>query len=353
MPRARALCKIGTIPDQVSAQIPVIPDHELLRVIGRGAYGEIWMARTVTGGLRAVKIVYRSTFEIEPVSREHAGFVDILHVGRTAEHLYYSMELADDHLAGRQIDVVNYEPRTLKSDLARHQRLSANESIQLGLSLTEALEALHQHGLTHRDIKPSNIIFIDGVPKLADIGLVAASGQQSFVGTEGYVPPEGPGTPQADIFSLGKLLYEVSTGKDRLDFPEIDSQLSTRPDREQLLRLNEILIKACAHDPKKRYGTASEMHRDLGALERGERPKKSRARLLLATLSILAIGRSARNQAPVCICRRRSEPNRRARSSFWAITRKKVRRHSTISNRANTTCASWIPATSRLKRWST
>ena len=104
------------------------------------------------------------------------------------------MELADDHLAGRKIDIVNYEPRTLKSDLARHKRLSADESIRLGLSLTEALEALHARGLTHRDIKPSNIIFIEGVPKLADIGLVAASGQQSFVGTEGYVPPEGPGT---------------------------------------------------------------------------------------------------------------------------------------------------------------
>jgi serine/threonine protein kinase len=129
----------------------------------------------------------------EPISRAHAGFVDILHVGRTSEYLYYIMELADDHLAGRNIDILNYEPRTLKSDLARHKRLSAAESIQLGLSLTEALGALHAHALAHRDIKPSNIIFIDGIPKLADIGLVAASGQQSFVGTEGYVPPEGPG----------------------------------------------------------------------------------------------------------------------------------------------------------------
>src|SRR5947209_7492157 len=199
------------------------------------------------------------------------------------------MELADDHVAGRNIDVVNYQPRTLKSDLARHKRLSAAESIQLGLSLTEALEALHSHGLTHRDIKPSNIIFMDGVPKLADIGLVAASGQQSFVGTEGYVPPEGPGTPRADIYSLGKLLYETCTGKDRLDFPEIDSQLSTRPDRERLLQLNEVLVKACANDPKKRYDSAAEMHRDLAALERGERPGKSRAKILVATMSILVV----------------------------------------------------------------
>jgi hypothetical protein len=300
------VCKIGSIPDQVAAQIPVVPDHELLRVIGRGAYGEIWVARTVTGGLRAVKIVYRSTFEseraflrefegmsvFEPISREHSGFVDILHVGRTAEHLYYTMELADDHVAGRNIDIVNYEPRTLKSDLARHKRRCAAESIQLGLSLTEALEALHQHGLTHRDIKPSNIIFMDGVPKLADIGLVAATGQQSFVGTEGYVPPEGPGTAQADIFSLGKLLYEVCTGKDRLDFPEIDSQLSTRPDREQLLQLNEVLIKACAHDPKKRYRSAAEMHRDLTALECGQAPAAPKPiwKIVAATALIAAAG---------------------------------------------------------------
>jgi eukaryotic-like serine/threonine-protein kinase len=296
-------CVKSTIPDKVSAQIPIIPDHELLRVIGRGAYGEIWLARTVTGAFRAVKVVYRNTFEseraflrefegmsaFEPISRAHAGFINILHVGRTTDYLYYSMELADDHLAGRRIDIDTYEPRTLKTDLARHKRLSADESIRVGLSLTEALGALHDRGLSHRDIKPSNIIFIDGVPKLADIGLVASSGQQSFVGTEGYVPPEGPGTPRADIYSLGKLLYETCTGKDRLDFPEIDSQLSTRPDRDRLLQLNEVLVKACANDPKKRYASAAEMQRDLAALDRGERPGKSRAKIRVVALALLVI----------------------------------------------------------------
>src|SRR2546428_6221620 len=170
--RIGGLCKIRAIPDQVSAQIPIIPDHELVRVIGRGAYGEIWLARTVTGAFRAVKVVYRSTFEsersflrefegmsaFEPISRAHAGFINILHVGRAAEYLYYSMELADDHLAGRRIDIETYEPRTLKTDLSRHKSLSADESIRVGLSLPEALEALHARGLSHRDIKPSNII---------------------------------------------------------------------------------------------------------------------------------------------------------------------------------------------------
>ena len=280
------------VPPEVSgsASIPVIPDHEVLRVIGRGAYGEIWLARSLTGALRAVKVVYRTTFEserafqrefqgmssFEPISRAHTGFVDILHVGRTGEYLYYIMELADDHVAARNIAPTDYVPRTLKSDIERRRRLTAAESVQLGISLTEALQALHDHGLTHRDIKPSNIIFIDGVPKLADIGLVAATGQRSFVGTEGYVPPEGPGTPQADIFSLGKVLYEVSTGKDRLDFPELDSQLTGRPDKQELLHLNDVLIRACAADSHKRYASAADMNGDLCRVAVGQPPERRR-----------------------------------------------------------------------------
>ena len=79
-------------------------------------------------------------------------------------------------------------------------------------------------GLTAADLVQAAADIADerGYQQLT-IGLVAVSGQNSFVGTEGYIPPEGPGTPRADIFSLGKVLYEISTGKDRLDFPEIDS----------------------------------------------------------------------------------------------------------------------------------
>ena len=364
MPPLPILCKIALIPDEVSVKVPVVPDHEVLRVIGRGAYGEIWLARSLTGAFRAVKVVYRTTFEserafqrefqgmsaFEPISRAHAGFVDILHVGRTSEYLYYIMELADDHLAGRKIDVAKYEPRTLKSDLERHKHLSAAESIQLGLSLSEALGALHACGLTHRDIKPSNIIFIDGVPKLADIGLVAATGQRSFVGTEGYVPPEGPGTPQADIFSLGKVIYEVSTGKDRLDFPEIDSQLSQRPDRQQLLQLNDVLVKACANEPRKRYASAANHACGPDRLESGKAlPKRSSPvkRALVALLVLFALGggfllvvRTSRRQLATCICRQPSEPIRPLRSCSWATTLKKARRSSPISSRANTDCES-------------
>jgi serine/threonine protein kinase len=267
----------------VGVSPPIIPDHEMLRVIGRGAYGEIWLARSLTGALRAVKIVYRSTFEnerafhrefsgmshFEPFSREQSGFVDILHVGRSAEFFYYIMELADDCVSGQQIDPVKYEPRTLKTELQMRGSLPVTECIEIGLRLTEALGALHAQGLAHRDIKPANIIFVSATLKLADIGLVAATGQLSFVGTEGYVPPEGPGAPQGDIFSLGKVLYEICTGKDRLDFPSLNTDLTTRSDKALLMQLNEVLLKACANNPAARYETAAEMHADLKRVQCG------------------------------------------------------------------------------------
>ena len=98
---------------------PAIPDHEVLRRIGGGAYGEVWLARAVTGALRAVKVVWREDFEddrgferefegilkFEPVSRDHPGLMNILHVGRStgaAPFYYCVMELGDDVRRGRR-----------------------------------------------------------------------------------------------------------------------------------------------------------------------------------------------------------------------------------------------------------
>lgn len=280
---------------------PVIPDHEVLRVIGRGSYGVIWLARTLTGRLRAVKVIDRSNFDnertfqrefdgmsaFEPISRAHPGFVNILHVGRGDGFFYYIMEIADDVERGPAIDIDSYVPRTLKSELDRRGRLPASECIEIGLKLTEALEQLHHEGLIHRDIKPANLIFVHGVPKLADIGLVATSGQYSFVGTEGYVPPEGPGTAQADVFSLGKVLYEMTMGKDRLDFPEVATAIDETDQKTHVMGLNEILLRACAARLTRRYASAREMHDDLVRLREGKRP--ARRLMLMPILAALGI----------------------------------------------------------------
>ena len=236
---------------------PVIPDYKLLRLIGKGGYGQVWLAQNVLGNLRAVKVIFRESFEhdrtferefdgirrFEPISRSHDSQVDILHVGRNDERgfFYYVMELADDasaegsgldqsHQGGNPKPAIanadSYVPRSLKNELRRRNRLPIEECIELGLSLTSALGVLHENGLVHRDIKPSNIIFANGTPKLADIGLVTrVDASRSFVGTEGFAAPEGPGTPQADIYSLGKVLYEAATGQNVGEFPELPSEL--------------------------------------------------------------------------------------------------------------------------------
>jgi formylglycine-generating enzyme required for sulfatase activity/serine/threonine protein kinase len=275
--------------------VPQIPDHDLIRSIGRGAYGEIWLATTLTGAFRAVKVLFpdgEATYRefdglrtFEPISRNHPGFVNIYHVGRGEGFLYYTMELADDSLSGQQIDPPNYRPRTLASDLQTNRRLSAKRCVELGVVLGEALAYMHERKLAHRDIKPSNVIFVHGEPKLADIGLVAAAGRRTYVGTEGYVPPEGPGSPGADVYALGKVLYETATGKDRLDFPEIPTNLPELPDREKVVALNSVLLKACAREPKQRFASAREFVEALRSLDEKEIPKPPKPVRRLGTLA--------------------------------------------------------------------
>jgi RNA polymerase sigma factor (sigma-70 family) len=292
--------------------------------------------------MRAVKIVRRSTFErnehferefkgiqkFEPISRSHEGLVDVLQIGRNddAGYFYYVMELADDALVvpplggsgteahsnvgSAEAGTTNadrlkaglqaYTPKTLRSEQQRLGRLPVSQCVSIGITLSSALAHLHRHGLVHRDVKPSNIIFVGGVPKLADIGLVAdASEARSFVGTIGFIPPEGPGSPQADLYSLGKVLYEISTGKDRQDFPQLPPELlrATSPsppsgeragvrgeavhrglskEAASLLELNEVLLRACHKDARQRYASADAMLADLQVLQRGQSVRRKR-----------------------------------------------------------------------------
>jgi hypothetical protein len=115
------------------------------------------------------------------------------------------------------------------------------------------------------------------VPKLADIGLVAELGEaKSFVGTLGYIPPEGPGTPQADLFSLGKVLYELATGRDRQEFPQLPADLRENSNAALLVEFNEILLKACEPEPRKRYESATQLSAELKVLQRGRSLKHVR-----------------------------------------------------------------------------
>lgn len=271
-------------PDNENKEaLPNIADHVLIRPIGKGAYGEVWLARNVMGGWHAAKVIYRRTFSddrpfqrefegicrFEPISRSHPGLITVLHVGKNeaAGYFYYVMELADDARTGQKIEPDSYTPRTLSQEMALPERMPLEKSLPIGLSLACALGYLHEQSLIHRDIKPSNIIFVKGVPKFADIGLITEAGKDvSSVGSLNYMPPEGPGEPTGDIFSLGKVFYGLFMGMPCKCFPEPPGAAEEFATVPALLQLNSLILKACHHDPRQRFQTANELHQALLAV---------------------------------------------------------------------------------------
>jgi len=260
--------------------LPVIADHVLIRRIGKGAYGEVWLAKNVIGGFRAAKVIYRRRFsdnrpferefegirKFEPISRTHAGLVTILQVGENlaAGYFYYVMELADDMQTGQKIETDSYTPRTLSHEMALHERIPLEQGLLVSLSLTSALGYLHSRRLIHRDIKPSNIIFVNGLAKFADIGLITEAGEGvSYVGSAGYMPPEGPGESTGDIYSLGKVFYGMFMGKPCKSFPELPRAAEEFTSTPALRQMNDLILKACHHDPRQRFQTAEELHEAL------------------------------------------------------------------------------------------
>jgi WD40 repeat protein len=298
------------LPPIVMSEPPVIPDHTLRRPIGRGAYGEVWLARNVMGAPRAVKIVWRRQFEsdrpyerefagiqrYEPVSRSADGLVHVLHVGRNdaAGYFYYVMELADSTVpmaepfaetgSGESAHVpeltplVAYVPRTLRSDLKQLGQLPFHDCVRVALDVVGGLARLHERGLIHRDVKPGNIIYVEGRAKLADIGLVSRESEgRTFVGTEGYIPPEGPGSPGADLYALGMVLYEAVTGYPPDLFPKVPSAWFAADADTAALEFHAVVLRACEGDKARRYQSAEEMQADLALLQSGQSVRHVRA----------------------------------------------------------------------------
>jgi CHASE2 domain-containing sensor protein len=260
----------------------VVADHKLLRLIGEGGYGQVWLCQNAVGIYRAAKIVFREKFEdTGPYHREfrgvqnfmrlnHSHLLRVLHIGPNApeELFYYIMELGDDEEPGKSIDPGKYVARTLASDLKRLGRLPVEECISLGLAIAKGLEYLHSQSLIHRDIKPSNIIYVDGLAKLADVGLVAdpETTDLSLVGTRGYMDPYFPSSVGSDIYGLGKVLYVAVTGLNPSQFPEMPSEKHLPLEQPELNSLSAILTKACSASAAERYPSITAMIADLEAI---------------------------------------------------------------------------------------
>lgn len=249
-----------------------IPDYELLQRCGRGAYGEVWLARSRSGQRVALKIMEREA----GIEKEFAGLVNyakqkesphlirVLHTGETADGLYYTMELADNFGT-----VDHYVPATLANLLKQRKRLPPAETIELGQRLLYGLKALHDAGLIHRDVKPENILYVNGIPKLSDIGLIRSVSQTLSVGgTLHYIPPErlhsnssGKGNGITDdLYALGKVLYCCVTGNQVEAFPSFPPELIRET---ECRRLNKIILTACDPAPFQRFRNLGEFEKSL------------------------------------------------------------------------------------------
>ncbi|HXY06729.1 MAG TPA: protein kinase, partial [Terriglobales bacterium] len=217
------------------------------------------------------------------------------------------------------------EGQNLRDRIADKGALPLPELLQIAVGLAEALEGAHEKGILHRDLKPANIFITRrGTAKVLDFGLAKMAGPKSGIqashgtgtrdgdsqrtggwalGTIAYMSPEqamGRGLDErSDLFSLGAVLYEMATGlapfRGDTTGAVFLSVVQERPVGPLELRgdlhtgLQQVIEKCLEKDPEKRYQHATEIARDLRALQEGPP--------LGATAPAVSDGKSARPQA--------------------------------------------------------
>jgi serine/threonine protein kinase len=254
---------------------PSIPDFDLLRPVGQGGFGQVWLARNrATGQLRAVKLIlFDEPGWADPAGREitsirrleanlrnkHPSLLNIRHVGKTARALFYVMDLADDVSGNTGSADPGYRPATLRSRLADGP-LAPNDCLRYLRDLLAALACVHEGGMVHRDVKPENCLFVGGQLKLADFGLLAEDDPEiSRVGTRRYMPPDGRMDMRADVYAAGLIVYEMLAGLSAESFPRLGERGPQVVKDPVLNRLNRLMLRACQPKPDERFRDARAM----------------------------------------------------------------------------------------------
>jgi serine/threonine protein kinase len=194
------------------------------KLLGRGAMGEVWLARRASDGSQVVVKRIDPVLASDPIlrARLQREWSSLALVGRHPNVVAVQAVALDAQPPHLVLDLV---PGTaLDALLARRRRLPALEAARVARDLALGLAAVHGQGLVHRDVKPANAILRpDGVAVLVDFGLAkdvfASSLTQpgTVLGTAAYMAPEqwgddARGDVQTDLFALGATLYHLATG---------------------------------------------------------------------------------------------------------------------------------------------
>jgi serine/threonine protein kinase len=280
----------------------VVGGHEIVRSLGRGGMGEVYLARGPDGTQRAFKIVRgdrvagpqalaRFRREVMLLDRlKHPGIVQILHTGTLADGgLYLAMEYVDGP--------------DLQTEIDGQGPASVRDALKILIQLAEALAFAHGQHVVHRDLKPANVLLAGGGVKIIDFGLAKLAADEGLtrltddeqvLGSPLYLAPEQSSSssvgPEADIYALGGLAYFALTGAPLFTprsavamvyahVHETPESLAVRaPDIELPVGLEALIARCVAKHPTQRP-TAAELVTELGPLlakapvSRASRPK--------------------------------------------------------------------------------
>jgi eukaryotic-like serine/threonine-protein kinase len=259
----------------------------------RGGMGTVWPAKQL-GTRRTVAIKMLGTQHLTGPGRvrfvrevelsaklQHPNIARIYDSGVHQGDYFYAMEMID----GLSLD-----------QCVAKRKLNQAQILELMRLVAQAVQHAHLRGVIHCDLKPANILVSeDGQPHVLDFGLALLTTTRpdgltengSAPGTPSYMSPEQAGgllekiDVRTDVYSLGKILYQLLTGQPahRLDGPITDvlRRIATQeiqPPRQAAPKLNRelsaLLLKALNHDPEKRYASAGELGRDIQHFQAGE-----------------------------------------------------------------------------------
>lgn len=230
-----------------------------VKIISKQKLGDGW-ERELKGVVN-----YRKITENAP------DLLQIFHVGEDETSFFYTMEAADSASS------TEYVPDTLAGRLKKGP-LPAVSVFGILSSIFSGIKKIHDAGFAHRDIKPDNILFVKGVPKLGDIGLLSSlnSTYTQIAGTMDFIPPElriADGSDSSDslsrkrndLYAFGKVVYCCVTGLDPHSWPTVPKELPLSLPLKFFLRLS---FQLCDRNPARRLDTIGALHKEIAEIER-------------------------------------------------------------------------------------
>jgi eukaryotic-like serine/threonine-protein kinase len=256
--------------------------YTLIRLLGRGAFGEVWLAEKRNSLLArqvALKLPLDPDPDVAAIQKEAQTW---LHAG----HHPNVLPVIDAEVANGQVMIASEYASggSLKDWLNQHggKAPSVEAAIEMATGILSGLEHLHNlrpQPIIHRDLKPDNVLLQNGIPRVTDFGISRVMKTTAYThhsaGTPSYMPPEafdGKYSAQSDIWAMGIMLYQMLSG--RLPFPQTDMVplfgAITKHDYDALPpdipeRLRAIVTKALSKDTTQRFASAAEMRDALNA----------------------------------------------------------------------------------------